>query len=392
VTTNHESRITNYELRVARGFALLFATETLSRTLLATVLPLQALAELGDAGAVGLLFAAVGLASVAGSLLIPLAVHRRGLRFAFLLGVAGLFVSSLALASDTLTGLVLGMTVRVLAVVCAEVTLNLYVLAYIPRHAFTRFEPMRMFYLAGVWTLGPWLGVYLKSLQTWAPYALAALCALALLLHYRHLELAEPERRAQRPPPSPFKFVPRFFSQPRLALAWLLALGRAGWWVVFFVYAPIYAVQAGFTEVAAGAIVSLSSASTFLVKLWGWVARRYGVRRVLVGGYLASGLTSLALAAVAGLPWLAAAMLIVAALAASPIDGPGNVPFLRAVRSLERAEMTSVFLTYRDTAQLLPPALAAGLLTIFELPAVFVATGIGMLVLACYARYIPRRL
>ena len=54
--------------------------------------------------------------------------------------------------------------------------------------------------------------------------------------------------------------------------------------------------------------------------------------------------------------------------------------------------MTAVFATYRDASQLAPPGLFALLLRIFELPAVFVAGGLGMLVLAHFARDLPKRL
>ena len=54
--------------------------------------------------------------------------------------------------------------------------------------------------------------------------------------------------------------------------------------------------------------------------------------------------------------------------------------------------MTAVFITYRDVAQLVPPAVFAVLLTVFKLQAVFIAGGLMMLALAGLARYIPRRI
>jgi hypothetical protein len=74
------------------------------------------------------------------------------------------------------------------------------------------------------------------------------------------------------------------------------------------------------------------------------------------------------------------------------VDGGGNVPFLRAVRPLERAEMTTVYMTYRNASQLGPPGIYAFLLLTFELPAVFVAGGALTVAMALLARYIPRRM
>ena len=96
--------------------------------------------------------------------------------------------------------------------------------------------------------------------------------------------------------------------------------------------------------------------------------------------------------ATASTTWLAITLLIVACLAAGAIDGAGNVPFLRAVRPRERPEMTAVFTAYRDVARLTIPGLFALVLNVFALPAVFVTSGLIMLVMGAYARHIPRRL
>ena len=105
-----------------------------------------------------------------------------------------------------------------------------------------------------------------------------------------------------------------------------------------------------------------------------------------------SGLITIAMALAMEVPLLGAAVILIAAFFTASIDGAGNLPFLRAVRPLERPEMTTVFATYRDAGQLLPPGVFSVLLKVFELPAVFLATGGGFLVLACLARYIPRKL
>ena len=56
------------------------------------------------------------------------------------------------------------------------------------------------------------------------------------------------------------RYLPRFFGQPRLRLAWALAVGRLGWWQLFYIYGPIYAVSNSFSDVEGGAVVSVGSA------------------------------------------------------------------------------------------------------------------------------------
>jgi hypothetical protein len=48
----------------------------------------------------------------------------------------------------------------------------------------------------------------------------------------------------QRPPPTPLRYLRRFFVQP-WRLAWTLATARASWWSMFYVYAPIFAATYG---------------------------------------------------------------------------------------------------------------------------------------------------
>ena len=95
---------------------------------------------------------------------------------------------------------------------------------------------------------------------------------------------------------------------------------------------------------------------------------------------------------VVDLPTIAAVLLVVCALGATMLDGVGNVLFLRAVRSGERAQMTAVFVTYRDMGQLLTPGLFAVLLSYFALPVVFSTAALWMALSAAFCRYIPGRL
>ena len=76
--------------------------------------------------------------------------------------------------------------------------------------------------------------------------------------------------------------------------------------------------------------------------LWGWLGRKIGIRYLLEGGYAVTGLITIGIGIAAGHPWIAAALIVAAALGISITDGAGNMPFLRAVHPHERAEMTAV--------------------------------------------------
>ena len=381
------------------SFVVLFVLETFTRAILVTVVPLQVLALLGDARGVSIFYFSVSAAGLLGTLAVPWLVRRLRRRWVTSLGVFLLCAAAPLLASHSLTGLVAGLVLHMIGAATLSICLNLYVLDHVRPKVRTRFEPQRMLFTGAAWMVAPVLGVYLgKYGAAWLPYGASAAFALTLLGYFWFLRMTENPSLApagvskSASPSNPLRFVKRYFSQARLTLAWFLAVGRAGWWMMFFIYAPIYAVTSGMAAETGGWIVAAGSTSMFAVTFWGWIGRRFGLRRLLVGGYVCAGLTTIGVGAVAGTPWLGMAVLIVACFAASAIDGAGNVLFLRAVRTRERPEMTTVYSSYRDAARLTIPGLFAVVLNVFALPAVFVTSGLIMLVMAAYARHIPRRL
>ena len=91
-------------------------------------------------------------------------------------------------------------------------------------------------------------------------------------------------------------------------------------------------------------------------------------------------------------PWVAAVLLVVAAIAAVALDVSGNLPFLRSVRPSQRAGMTTVFVTYRDFSEVAPPGVFGLILTVLPLPFVFVASALSLFAGAWFARFVPRRM
>jgi MFS family permease len=380
------------QFRGTPAFLGLFIVPGVAQSILLTVIPLEALRLLGTARAVTLLYIAAGLAAVAARLVIPLLVQLIRRRFVLTLGAALLIVSTSLLASGGVPAFACGLALNSFAFACIEITSNLYLLDHIPRQDLRRFEPLRIFACAGPFTFGPWFGVYLQQrVASAAPFVVAVGAAVLLLVLFWWLRLTEltPSRRKL---PNPLLYLPRFFAQPRLRLAWGLASARSAWWSTFYIYAPIFAVVSGLGAEAGGAIASIGTAWIFLVPLWGWVGRRYGLRRLLATGYAAAGLMSVVTATAFHLPSVGAASLVLAGFGAEMIDGAGNLLFLRAVHPYERSEMTTVFVSYRDVAQLGSPTVCAILLSVFALPSVFAASGIMMIASAALAHYIPRRL
>lgn len=381
--------------RQAMALLSLFVVPSAAQAILLTVVPLEALHLLGSARAVTLLYVGAGLIAVAGRFSIPFLTGSIGRRSVFTLGTLSLAASSILFALNGVPFLACGLVLSTFAFACLEITSQLYVLDNVPRQSLRHFEPIRIFAIAGPWTIGPFLGVHLSnSVSFVAPFGIAIAAAVALLVIFwstRPSERGTPASTARRSP-NPARLVRRFFAQPRLRLAWTLAAARSSWWNLFYIYTPIFAVTSGLGAEAGGLVVSIGSGWIWLVPLWGWAGRRFGLRRLLRAGYAAAGILSLCAAFAFGLPLLGLSLLALAALGTETIDGAGNLLFLRAVRAHERPEMTTVFVSFRDVSQLGPPAVCALLLTVFALPSVFIAGGSMMLAAAILTKYIPRRM
>lgn len=376
------------------AFAAMFFLTTSCRTIVITILPIHGLAYLGSAQAVSVLFVAVSTLGVCTSVLLPVLVRRIRTRGVFHAAAIAAVVAPLLLGLGGFPLFLAGMVFWMFSTLAFEVSLNLYTMHYIRRRDLAAFEPKRVLFMAIAYSVGPWLGIYLESrVAHWLPYVLTMLVAVTTVAYFRMLGLREAGARERLDAaPAPLRHVRRFAAQPRMRLAWGIAVARSAWWATFFIYVPIYAVTIGLGEMAGGALVSIGVATVYAVTLWGKLGRRYGFRTLLVGGFTISAVSSIGVSLLAGSPWLGAGMLVFSALCTSTIDGAGNMPFLRAVRPLEREEMAGVFSTYRDVSQLLPPALFVVLLRFLPVHAVFGAAGLWMLSLAWLCRYLPRRL
>ncbi|MGD0434452.1 MAG: MFS transporter [Acetobacteraceae bacterium] len=381
--------------RRAMALLSLFVVPGAAQAILLTVVPLEALHLLGAARTVTLLYVGAGLIAVAGRFSIPFLVGAIGRRSVFTLGALSLAGSSILFALNDVPFLACGLVLSTFAFACTEITSQLYLLDLVPRRSLRHFEPIRIFAIAGPWTVGPWLGVHVSNNVSFAaPFWIAGVAAVVLLAIFwsmRPVERGTPGATAQMSS-NPARLVRRFFAQPRLRLAWTLAAARSSWWNLFYIYTPIFAVTSGLGTEVGGIVVSIGSGWIWLVPIWGWVGRRFGLRSLLRAGYAGAGVLSICAALAFGLPWLGACLLALAALGTETIDGAGNLLFLRTVRAHERPEMTTVFVSFRDVAQLGPPTVCALLLTVFGLPSVFIAGGSMMLAAAILTNYIPRRM
>ncbi len=378
-------------------FGLIFSLESLVRSLNSTVITLQAYDLLGSSQKISELSTLVSITALLTTLMLPYFLGSLRRRWAYSLGILGMVVASLLLASFTVTGQIAGMYFRNCAAAIMNVTLSLYILDHIKRSDLARSEPVRLSLSTFSWVIGPASGVWLYTAYgSWGPQLASILAAVVLFVVFWILRLSDrvtmPSGTLQ--PFNPLANVMRFVRQPRLRLAWMIAFGRSCFWATFFVYGPLLVVEGGISKQVGGLMISASQVLLLFAYASGSLARRFGVRFVISACFMMMTAASVA-AGLAGkeMPYLAMAFLLLGSLSASGLDGVGGIPFLRAVRSHERQRMAAVYRTFIDFSELIPAMVFAVALSFFDIGIVFIILGASLAVMGIISYlYLPKSL
>ena len=377
------------------AFICLFAFDSLSRSVLLTLIPLKAYALLQDAKLVSVVYFTTAITGLLTILTIPQVMQRIPRRRVVFVGTLLHLTAIVLLSRHATPTLVIGLILQALATASLDVALNLYLLDNIPRRSLQSFEAKRLVFAGGCFAVGPWIGVSLgQHVADSAGYWVSGLSVLSLVMMFVLTGIIKTEgvEQSKQSLPNPLNAVRRFIKQPRLRLSWLLAFGRNGWWLIYFIYAPIYTKQAGYGPELGGFIVTLGMLPLLLARVWARLARRFSMRKLMMSAYGGTSVLTFAAAGCALLdnPSACLVLLVCAAFVATVIDGGGNVPFLRAVKPLERPAMTSVFMTFRHVGPIIMPGIMAVALWFLPLPFVFIISALLTLTMAMLALYLPR--
>ncbi len=352
----------------AKAFASLFFLECMARASLVTIISLQAYEILQDEQKVSFLFTAVAVVTFSLSFTIPYFIRLTARRYIYTLGTILIMLSAAMLTTGELFGQTAAMLFRTFGTCCLNVTLSLYIMDHIRKQDLVKSEPIRLVYSTFAWVGAPFLGIFLwREFGIWAT-SLACIASIALTLAmFWYLRLNDKIKAATTPPAiNPFKNFYRFWSQPRLRLAWLVAFSRATWWITFYIYAPIYLITAGQSEYMVATVIMLGNLSLLVNLFTAKIAAKISVRLLFGIAFISSGILTFALGFLHEAPFIAAGFFIAAAACTCFIDGVSAIPFMRSVHPYERESMTTVYRSFMDAGELLSPLVYG--LTLFILP------------------------
>lgn len=377
------------------ALARLTALEGLSRAVLVGIIPLIAFAALGSKEAVAQTYLIAAIITLFITLNFSRLEKLLQRRWVLTLGGVLLILSSLLIYKGNDWGFAIGVGLRSAAASIFTVCISLYVMDYIQKPEFARTESRRMLYNGVAWLLGPLIGIWLwdHGYQLGA-FLVSILAATAMLAYFWHLRLGDnPVLVAAKPrkPIHPLTLLPHFFKQKFLRISYLITLSRAIFWVLLYIYGPIYVVEAGLPNWVGAVLLSAGCAMLFFSHWVRALAERFHTKNVLIFGLCLCGGSLLMLGVLGEAQKFGLLFWWTGAWGASMVDVLGNIPFMRTVKPYERTEMTMVFSTWREMSELVTPLIIAIILIMLPFSTVYYVFGGFLLLIAVYARELPNR-
>lgn len=375
--------------------ARLCSIEGFGRSLIIGIIPLLALEALGSKELVTRAYLFASLLTLTVTLnfaALERLLHRR---WVISLGVACTLIAVLIFLFVENLAVAFGIGLAAAASSLFSVSISLYIMDYVGKKELIFTESRRLLYVGIAWMIGPPLGLWLwDEVSHWAPFLLALAAGFAMLGYFWYLRLGHSQviQPAKQPAANLLRIIPRFFSQPGLRIAYSVTLTRAIFWTSVFIYGPIYVVEADLPTWIAGALLSIVSGLLLASPLIRRLASRYGTRFMIIVSMLLIG-SSVAMLYVIGEPQpLGLVFWISASLGGVTVDVLANIPFMRLVKPRERTEMTMIYSTWRDGAQLLTPLLVSTLLLFAPFEVFYLLLAALLFGAAWAASYLPGRI
>lgn len=347
--------------------ARLAGLEGAARAVMVGTVPLAALEALGSKQAVSIVFAAGSAMAVFVTISLARIEQLVPRRFILTAGAVALALAAILFSWGPGWSIPFALGLRAAEGSAFSMSLSLYMMDFIGKADLPKAEGSRAVYLATVWVIGPPIGTWLWS-NLWpdAPFVAAILLTGGFTIFHKRLRLLRNPvlMTPNQPVPSPLLAIPRFFRQRYLRIAYAITCLRSVFWATLFIYGPIYVIEAGLAPWVSGLLLSAAAAVLFLGPLVRRGAQRFGVRKLIMGGFVIMTVALIALTAVGDPAPIGVVLWLVGALGAGVIDVLGNIPFMRMVKPRERQAMTGVFTTWREVSFLAAPALAALVLAV----------------------------
>jgi MFS family permease len=315
-------------------------------------------------------------------------------KYVFTIGVFIALSGNLMFLLDTPITFVLANACRMAGGGLMFMCISLYTMDFTPRKLLARAES-RKFLFAGIsWLIFPFVGTWMwVNVDHQAPFLLSIMLISILIAIFWWLRISEAQNI--KPPKSGnldfIKNVRRYFGNPHMRVAYLIAVARSSSWVVFFTYGPIYLRDAGISTQWIGLFMGGIMAVLLLSSRFAAIAQYIGIRKTILLSFFMAGISMITLGLLPEPTIWGLLLLLLASLGFDMLDIIGNIPFMRMVTPKVRVEMTSVFSTWREMSFVVTPGLSAFILIFTDISGLFLVLGIVLVIAGLLSRTMPIR-
>jgi len=354
-----------------------------------TILPNFAKKILGNEVLVGYFYATLSLVMLAGNLLLCFILERISkIRFFYFSSIL-LALSSLAFIFIVSPFSFISIQyLRTIIFAFVFLSLGLMVRDFTPKEQLGRAEGARFVFSNIGWFIGPILaGVLAKTYGNNSVFLFSAGIFFLLILFFLHQHFFEEKQfLSSQCDFQSHHFLHNFsdfFQSHKRKLSYLVGFGLGMWWVVVYVYFPLFIINRGLDETAVGIFLAGVTIPLLLFeKFAGRIADQYGINHPLIFGFSLLGVAGISAFFINDQTYLVLLFFILASIGAAFIEPLQEMYFFQATDEKEENRLFGIFYTSNSLAKFIMPLLASSIILFFKFEYIFFVIGILMLMIA----------
>ena len=382
--------------RTPSGFTLagIYGLDNISRAVISSVLSINGLELFGSAYGLSISLFISSLVCIpiilSGGFLI--AILSRKVLFSLSCIIAFLSVPLFLL--NTPEGFIFANVLRMSTAGIIMMCISLYTMDFISKSQLANAESRKILMAGFAYVIFPGIGTWsYVNIGQEAPFLLSGIFIILLAAVFWFLRIKE-AKQIEKPNTihlSIRRNLLKYFRNPHMRIAYLIAVTRSSAWVIFFIYGPVYLLNLGVETQYIGFIIGAIISILFFSSYFAQLATYIGIRQTIFYSFLLSGTCFFLVGSVSPSISLGILLLAFATLGIDMLDIIGNIPFMRMVTPKIRTEMTTVFSTWREFSLVLAPGVSAIILTVFSVSGVFSALGFVLIGSAYLTKGMPLR-
>ncbi len=235
------------------------------------------------------------------------------------------------------------------------------------------------------WFIAPIIAGYIASeLGMKIVFLVAAIMFFITLLLVKIFGIKD-ERTTKKIDKKPFKVFLDYFKNKNRVFAYLLGGGIDFWWVLIYIYVPIFLFDYGLDEATIGVFLGAVILPLVLIEYKiGKIANIKGFKKIFLIGFLILGVASLSCFFITNI-YVILAILVLSSIGAAMIEPTSEAYFFDVIKKNERDKFYPIYNTTINTSSIVARILAALILLILPFNYIYLLFAVVMFCVAYFS-------